>query len=1038
MDVDEPAATQTQASQPILDVAAREKEFDKQCPGRPRNHKTTLPFHTLLDDLFDPLLRNQHKVPGQRARKQIGPDHGPDPGTHAMRRAIVERYISKWRHQVGPDFFPAMRIMIPEKDRDRAMYGVKEKALARYLVKILRIDKNSEDGYGLINWKVPSKAFSGSAGDFSRRCLEVLQRRPSRVDYGDMTIQDVNDQLDKLSAAVKEEYQLPILKECYQNMNAAEMTWLIRIILRQMKIGATEKTILDVFHPDAEALFNVSSSLRRVCWDLYDENIRLETESRGVTLMQCYQPQLAHYDGNDFPKLINFLSKYATDDDKEFWIEEKLDGERIQMHMRKDDTADGEFVFKFFSRKAKDYTYLYGASLNTEASALTQHLTDAFKPGVESIVLDGEMITWDPELDRQAAFGTLKTAALSEMKNKYAEKQRPLYRIFDILLLNGKLLTQYTLRDRRKALERAINPVHRRFELHEHQIASSAEEIDARLRLIIETAAEGLVLKNPRTSYTLAERTRDWLKVKPEYMQGFGESIDCLIIAGYYGSGKRGGTLSSFLCGLRADKKSKKFLSFFKVGGGIAAEDYATIQHHTEGKWMDYDVKKPPSKYITLAGPAHAPREKPDRWIMPEDSLVVEVKAASIGSSDEFATKLTLRFPRFKKFRQDRDWTNSLTVDEFLAVKVRLEEKQEEEEQKEKEKKFQAEPGRNKRGAGAKRKKPLKVIGYGLPDDEIKTDNDALVSAVFYGLTFYVVTESVRPIRKTKVELEALIKRHGGKIVQTNKLPQPKSADSPARGKKAKPNGKQLDDNPWLETDTIRCIADRRNVKVASLEKSDDTLIIRPAWIFDSIAEAKSDFAHGLTEQVLLVEPERHLFFTPEAQKGTFDDNIDQYGDPFSREISVEELGEIFKKMDDNPAYKKHKPARGKQKNITNHVETLITQEAADEDSEMKGWLFKSHTLYFDTSIDPSINPIDLTLARNIASFTNATISASLDDSKITQIIALPDGSDLRSIRKKLAERGSGAKIPRVVTSQWILQSWKEGTVLDDERFVAR
>jgi hypothetical protein len=62
------------------------------------------------------------------------------------------------------------------------------------------------------------------------------------------------------------------------------------------------------------------------------------------------------------------------------------------------------------------------------------------------------------------------------------------------------------------------------------------------------------------------------MKVKPEYMTEFGESLDCVIIGGYYGSGRRGGRLSSFLCGLRVDKNQiqkganpMKCYSFFKV-----------------------------------------------------------------------------------------------------------------------------------------------------------------------------------------------------------------------------------------------------------------------------------------------------------------------------------------------------------------------------------------------------------------------------------------------------------------------------------------
>ena len=171
------------------------------------------------------------------------------------------------------------------------MYGLKEKVLGRFLVKIMKIDKHSEDGFNLLNWKLPGQnAVSRMAGDFAGRCFEVISKRPMRTVVGDLTISEVNDLLDKLSGASREDQQLPIMSEFYTRMNAEELMWLIRVILRQMKVGATEKTFFDLWHPDAESLFNVSSSLRRVCWELYDPSIRLESENRGVTLMQCFQP----------------------------------------------------------------------------------------------------------------------------------------------------------------------------------------------------------------------------------------------------------------------------------------------------------------------------------------------------------------------------------------------------------------------------------------------------------------------------------------------------------------------------------------------------------------------------------------------------------------------------------------------------------------------------------------------------------------------------------------------------------------------------
>src|SRR5947207_15659477 len=128
------------------------------------------------------------------------------------------------------------------------------------------------------------------------------------------------------------------------------------------------------------------------------------------------------------------------------------------------------------------------------------------------------MITWDMGEDAVVPFGTLKTAALSEQRNPFSDGQRPLFRVFDCLYLNDVASTRYTLRDRRRALEASVKPVHRRFEIHPYKEARDASEIEPILRQVVAEASEGLVLKNPRSMYRLNERNDDWIKVKPEYM----------------------------------------------------------------------------------------------------------------------------------------------------------------------------------------------------------------------------------------------------------------------------------------------------------------------------------------------------------------------------------------------------------------------------------------------------------------------------------------------------------------------------------------
>ena len=880
------------------------------------------------------------------------------------------------------------------------MYGLKEKVLGKLLVKIMKIDKNSEDGFNLLNWKLPgTSTASRMAGDFAGRCFDVISKRPMRTEVGNMTVGEVNDLLDKLSAASREENQLPILEHFYLHMNAEELMWLIRIILRQMKVGATEKTIFECWHPDAEALFNVSSSLRRVCWELHDPSIRLEGEDRGIALMQCFQPQLAQFQMHSLQRMVERMR--PTEDDQEFWIEEKLDGERMQMHMINDSTVEGGKKFAFWSRKAKNYTYLYGEGFKDKNGSLTRHLVKAFDEDVRNIILDGEMITWDAEQNAAAPFGTLKTAALSEQRNPFSKGLRPLYKVFDILYLNDQPLTRYILRDRRKALERSVKSNPGRFEIHGYAVGTKAEDIEPRLRKVIEESTEGLVIKNPRSAYRLNDRNDDWMKVKPEYMTEFGESLDCVIIGGYYGSGHRGGNLSSFLCGLRAegyegnDPNGMKEYSFFKVGGGFTAQDYANIRHQTDGKWKDWDSKNPPSDIVALGGPENLQVERPDCWIRPDESVVVEVKAAQVAPSDDFKLGLTLRFPRFKRLRSDKDWKSALSVSEFLDLKTNVEKER-------RDKAFKVDDGRRQKKT-FRRKKTLRIAGY-EPDQPPRYIGP--MGALFKDLKVFVVTDMLKPQKKTKQELEEMLKANGARIVQSH----------------------------TAEPDTM-CIADRRTVKVASIEKTGQHDIIRPLWILDCIEQHRVDSMRGLPDLRLPLEPDRHMFYTTARTAEEIADNVDQYGDSYARDVDAEELKQIFSGLQEVPEMPEQEQAA---------LRELVIRSMSNVSSS--GWLFRGLRMYFDLGdvemIDgdsESVSLVDgakasLRMAQIHAQYAGATISSSLDDAELTHIVVSED-TDVAAMRRAISGR---KKLPRMVTRGWIEESWDEKTMLDEDRFVPR
>lgn len=951
--------------------AMTEEELDEKFPNRPHNHSKTLPFHELFLTLFNPLNENKKKPTGPVAVRRKGP-HGNHASPNEIRESIIDKFIARWKKEVGNDIYPAFRLIVPEKDRDRAMYGLKEMTIAKLLVQIMKIDKNSEDGYNLQHWKLPgAKSSSAMAGDFAGRCFEVISKRPMRTTPGDMSIAEVNELLDRLSVAQKEQNQRPIVQEFYNRMNAEELMWLIRMILRQMKVGATEKTIFKQWHPDAEDLFNISSSLRRVCWELYDPTIRLEGEDRGIHLMQCFQPQLAAFQMKSMEQMVARMK--PSENDNVFWIEEKLDGERMQLHMIEDDDIPGGKRFAFWSRKAKDYTYLYGNGFFDQNASLTRHIKDAFHDGVRNIILDGEMITWDPQEDRMVGFGSLKTAANLEKADPFAGGHRPLFKIFDCLYLNDVDLTKYTLRKRREALSKSINSIFRRFEIHEYEEATEASEIEPHLRHVVEESNEGLVLKNPRSQYRLNDRNDDWIKVKPEYMTEFGEALDCVVIGGYYGSGKRGGKLSSFLCGLRVDADPlpegidpQKCLSFFKVGGGFTANDYADIRHQTEGKWIDWDSKKPPTHIVELGG-GDRQFEKPDVWIYPKDSVVVSVKAASIGPTSQFATHLTLRFPRFKKRRTDKDWKSALGVNEFFAWKSQIEEEQ-------KEKQFKIDDERRKRSS-RKRKRPMVVQGQ---DETVSTPYAGPATKVFDGMNFFIMTEATKPVKKSKPELEQIVKANGGNVVASDKDPE-----------------------------TI-VIADRNLVKVASLQKRDQKNIIRPSWLLDCVKQSEIDV--GRQRFLLPLEPD-HVFYTMSADAGTFDDNVDEYGDSYAKDVTSEELLALFKKMS----------SKFEDDFVSTDLLEQLNAHGHDLDS-MPGLLFHGVRAFCEDV------PAD---AKRILSFAGADPVSSIDDKELTHIVIATGSTRLKEIRTAISSR---AKIPRIVSPEWVLDSWKEKTMLDEER----
>lgn len=74
-----------------------------------------------------------------------------------------------------------------------------------------------------------------------------------------MTIVELNEMLDELVASPKN--QINIFRRLFMVCNAEEIKWIIRIILKDLKINIKIDTVLNSYHADAHDYFNLTNSL---------------------------------------------------------------------------------------------------------------------------------------------------------------------------------------------------------------------------------------------------------------------------------------------------------------------------------------------------------------------------------------------------------------------------------------------------------------------------------------------------------------------------------------------------------------------------------------------------------------------------------------------------------------------------------------------------------------------------------------------------------------------------------------------------------
>jgi len=292
-------------------------------------------------------------------------------------------------------------------------------------------------------------------------------------------------------------------------------------------------------------------------------------------------------------------------DSPQFTYEAKWDGVRTLAFV------DGGEV-RLQTRNLLDCTKQY-----PEAHGAAEALTGGYQA-----ILDGEVVAFDekgvPSFQRlQPRMHLRDESAVSRLRRSVPI----VYEVFDILYLDGEDLTRQPLRERRRRLEDALEPLGA-IRLSEGFPGNGR----ALFKAVQEQGLEGIVAKRLDAPY-VSGRSAAWVKVKAF------RTMDCVIGGWTEGQGGRHGTLGALIIGIYRDGK---LVPVGHVGSGFddrtLRDLLVTLKEH----------QAPTSPF------AVEPRvNQPATWCFPD--LVCEVRYAEITRDG------TLRQPTYLGLRSDLD-----------------------------------------------------------------------------------------------------------------------------------------------------------------------------------------------------------------------------------------------------------------------------------------------------------------------------------------------------------------------------------------------
>ncbi|UKZ81281.1 hypothetical protein TrVFT333_009053 [Trichoderma virens FT-333] len=446
----------------------------------------------------------------------------------------------------------------------------------------------------------------------------------------------------------------------------SEAKYIIRFLEGKLRLGLADRTVLvslaqAVVAHEAEVKGKIPSTTDLENGESILKTVYSELPSYDVIIPAMLQYGIANLrehcklrPGVPLKPMLAKPTKAITEvldrfEGQTFTCEYKYDGERAQIHYVSKDAPQGSGVSSIFSRNSEDLSKKYPDVL--------EKLNTWVKEDTKSFVLDCETVAWDVTEKKVLPFQQLMTRKRKDVKAEDIKVKVCVF-AFDLLYLNGEAVVEKSLRERRELLNTAFAPVEGEFAFATHMNGQELDEIQTFLDESVKASCEGLMVKmldGKESGYEPSKRSRNWLKIKKDYLSGVGDSLDLVVLGAYYGKGKRTSVYGAFLLACY-NASTDTYETVCNIGTGFSEQ----VLEDLYAQLSQITIARPKPFYSHSTGGQH----QPDVWFEPR--YVWEVKTADLTLSPRYKAGwkegvdpagekgISLRFPRFIKIRDDK------------------------------------------------------------------------------------------------------------------------------------------------------------------------------------------------------------------------------------------------------------------------------------------------------------------------------------------------------------------------------------------------